>query len=152
MMRRLVLNRSASQKWANTCLTDMINISIESFKLLLNEINQIENKNIFIIIREDALLSKGASNEDRGGDRECWMQVLRGCIGTFQMFMRNVGVLSRLAYCMTWGRARNHFYLFFFSCGKSLYSRHFWMCFLSSHAVSVNGARHNNEPAHRDNK
>ncbi len=30
---------------ANTCLTDMINISIESFKLLLNEIKQIENKN-----------------------------------------------------------------------------------------------------------
>ncbi len=49
---------------ANTCLTDMINISIESFKLLLNEINQIENKNSFIIIREDALLSKGASNEE----------------------------------------------------------------------------------------
>ncbi len=42
----------------------MINISIESFKLLLNEINQIENKNSFIIIREDALLSKGASNEE----------------------------------------------------------------------------------------
>ncbi len=42
----------------------MINISIESFKLLLNEINQIENKNYFIIIREDALLSKGASNEE----------------------------------------------------------------------------------------
>ncbi len=41
----------------------MKNISIESFKLLLNEINQIENKNSFIIIREDALLSKGASNE-----------------------------------------------------------------------------------------
>ncbi len=41
----------------------MINISIESFKLLLNEINKIENKNSFIIIREDALLSKGASNE-----------------------------------------------------------------------------------------
>ncbi len=41
----------------------MINISIESFKLLLNEINQIENKNSLIIIREDALLSKGASNE-----------------------------------------------------------------------------------------
>ncbi len=40
----------------------MINISIESFKLLLNEINQIENKNSFIN-REDALLSKGASNE-----------------------------------------------------------------------------------------
>ncbi len=42
----------------------MINISIESFKLLLNEINQIENKNFFIIIHEDALLSKGASNEE----------------------------------------------------------------------------------------
>ncbi len=42
----------------------MINISIESFKLLLNEINQIENKNSFIIIREDALLSKGTSNEE----------------------------------------------------------------------------------------
>ncbi len=51
-----------NQKSANTCLTDMIHISIESF-LLLNEINQIENKNSFIIIREDALLSKGASNE-----------------------------------------------------------------------------------------
>ncbi len=33
-------------------------------KLLLNEINQIENKNSFIIIREDALLSKGESNEE----------------------------------------------------------------------------------------
>ncbi len=42
----------------------MINISIESFKLLLNEINQIENKSSFIIIREDALLSKGTSNEE----------------------------------------------------------------------------------------
>ncbi len=42
----------------------MINISIESFKLLLNEINQIENKNSFIIIREDALLSKEESNEE----------------------------------------------------------------------------------------
>ncbi len=54
-----------NQNSANTCLTDMINISIESFKLLLNEINQIENKNSFIIIiiREDALLSKGTSNE-----------------------------------------------------------------------------------------
>ncbi len=39
-----------NRKSANTCLTDMINI--ESFKLLLNEINQIENKNSFII-RED---------------------------------------------------------------------------------------------------
>ncbi len=46
-----------NRKSANTCLTDMINISIESFKLLLNEINQIENT-------EDALLSKGVSNEE----------------------------------------------------------------------------------------
>ncbi len=53
-----------NRKSANTCLTDMINISIESFKLLLNEINQIKNKNAFIIIREDALLSKGQSNEE----------------------------------------------------------------------------------------
>ncbi len=53
-----------NRKSANTWLTDMINISIESFKLLLNEINQIENKNSFIIICEDALLSKGASNEE----------------------------------------------------------------------------------------
>ncbi len=51
------------QNSVNTCLTDMINISIESFKLL-NEINQIENTNSFIIIREDALLSKGESNEE----------------------------------------------------------------------------------------
>ncbi len=53
-----------NRKSANTCLTDTINISIESFKLLLNEINQIENKNSFIIIHEDALLSKGVSNEE----------------------------------------------------------------------------------------
>ncbi len=53
-----------NRKSVKICLTDMINISIESFKLLLNKINQIENKNSFIIIREDALLSKGASNEE----------------------------------------------------------------------------------------
>ncbi len=46
-----------NRKSANTCLTDMINISIESFKLLLNKINTIENT-------EDALLSKGVSNEE----------------------------------------------------------------------------------------
>ncbi len=46
-----------NRKSANTCLTDMINISIESYKLLLNEINPIENT-------EDALLSKGVSNEE----------------------------------------------------------------------------------------
>ncbi len=55
-----------NRKSVNTCLTDMINISIERFKLLINKINQIENKNPFtiIIIREDALLSKGVSNEE----------------------------------------------------------------------------------------
>ncbi len=43
----------------------MINISIKSFKLLLNELNQIENKNFFIIIIiRDALLSIGVSNEE----------------------------------------------------------------------------------------
>ncbi len=68
MMRRLVLEQERftkmNRKSTNTCLTDMINISIESFKLLLNKINQIENKNSFIIIRGDALLSKGASDEE----------------------------------------------------------------------------------------
>ncbi len=53
-----------NRKSANTCLTDMVNISIESVNLLLNEINQIETKNSFIIICEDALLSKGESNEE----------------------------------------------------------------------------------------
>ncbi len=43
---------------------DMINIFIERFKLVLNEIKPIENKNSFviIIIRTDAFL-KCASNE-----------------------------------------------------------------------------------------
>ncbi len=52
----------------------MTNISIESFKLLLNEIKQIENKNSFIIIIiiicKDALLSKRVSNEEMGKDRQ----------------------------------------------------------------------------------
>ncbi len=42
----------------------MINIYRESFKLLLNIINQMENKNSYIIICEDALLSKDTSNEE----------------------------------------------------------------------------------------
>ncbi len=164
----------------------MINISIESFKLLLNEINQIENKNSFIIIREDTLLSKGASNEDRGSARECWKQVLGGGGGGARSMTGGAGqlivnmtktgcyyyyfiwiikslyrrisnvyeecgsIIARLAYCM--GALMQLFLFYFFSCGKSLYSRHFWMCFLSSHAVSVNGAPHNNEPAHRHKK
>ncbi len=51
-----------NRKSTNTCLTYMINI----FKLLLNEIKQIENKSSFIIIilLKDALLSKGASYEE----------------------------------------------------------------------------------------
>ncbi len=35
------------------------------------------------------------------------------------MFMRNVGVLSLLAYCMTRGRARNYFYLFIFPAERA---------------------------------
>ncbi len=58
LLSRLEQERFTKMNWksANTCLTDMINISIESFKLPLNEINQIENKNsiIIIIICEDA--------------------------------------------------------------------------------------------------
>ncbi len=44
----------------------MINICIESFKLLLHEIKQSENKNSFIIIiiHKDPFLSKGVSNEE----------------------------------------------------------------------------------------
>ncbi len=40
-----------------------MNISIQSFKWLQNEIIQIQNKNSFII-REDSFLSKGASNDE----------------------------------------------------------------------------------------
>ncbi len=67
---RLELERftKMNRNSVNKCLTDMINISIESFKLLLNDIKQIENKNSFIIIiiiiYKDAFLSKGASNEE----------------------------------------------------------------------------------------
>ncbi len=35
------------------------------------------------------------------------------------MFMRNVGVLSRLAYCMTWGRTRNNFLHFIFPAERA---------------------------------
>ncbi len=35
------------------------------------------------------------------------------------MFMKNVGVLSRLAYCMTWGRTRNYFFIYFFSAERA---------------------------------
>ncbi len=41
-----------------------IYIYIESFKLLLNEIKSNRKQNSFIIIRKDALLSKGASNKE----------------------------------------------------------------------------------------
>jgi len=48
-----------NQNTVNTCFTDMTNISVECFKLLLNKIKQIKNNNSFIIviIRKDALLS-----------------------------------------------------------------------------------------------
>ncbi len=49
----------------NAFLTDMMNISIESFELLQNEIIHIQNKNSFIIIPKDAFLSKEASNATR---------------------------------------------------------------------------------------
>ncbi len=65
---RLEQERFTKMNWnsANTCLKDMINISIESFKLPLNVIKQIKNKNSFIIIiiRKDAFLSKGVSNDE----------------------------------------------------------------------------------------
>ncbi len=57
-----------NRKSANSCLTDIEKYRKIYFKLLLNEINQIKNKNSFIIIREDALLSKGASNETANQD------------------------------------------------------------------------------------
>ncbi len=48
----------------NIFLTDMINISIESFELLQNKIIHIQNQNSFIIIHKDAFISKEASNEE----------------------------------------------------------------------------------------
>ncbi len=56
------------------------------------------------------------------------------------MFMRNVGVLSRLAYCMG---ARTQLFLFIFFLRKELILLSFLDVFLSYHA------RHNNEPAHK---
>ncbi len=49
----------------NIFLIDMMNISIESFELLQNKINHIQNKKLFhYVISKDAFLSKGASNEE----------------------------------------------------------------------------------------
>ncbi len=49
----------------------MINISIESFKLSLNEIKKIEKLIIIlIIINKDACLSKGTSNETASQDQQ----------------------------------------------------------------------------------
>ncbi len=58
-------------------------------------------------------------------------------------------VLSRLAYCMTWGRARNHFFIIIFSAERAYTPVIFGCAFCR---LSVNGARHNNEPAHRHKK
>ncbi len=49
-------------------------------------------------------------------------------IGAFQMFMRNVGVLLCLAYCMTWG-AHAMSYFYFFPMEKRIFS-FFAMVFL----------------------
>ncbi len=60
----------------------MINISIESFKLSLNEIKKIENKNSFIIIliiiNKDAFLSKGASNEETASQDQQFQSLRHG--------------------------------------------------------------------------
>ncbi len=70
--RFLKMNRS----WANTCLTDMINISIESFKWSLNEIiKHVYFIIILILINKDAFLSKGVSNEEMASQD----QQLRPC-------------------------------------------------------------------------
>ncbi len=54
-------------------------------------------------------------------------ELINHYIGAFQMFMGNVGVLSRLAYCMG---ARTQLFLFiYFFLGKSLYSCHFGRAF-----------------------
>ncbi len=67
----------------------MINISIESFKLLLNEINQIENKNSFIVIPEDALLSKVLFPALLPFGRSCYCSALCSLFLFFsQIFLR----------------------------------------------------------------
>ncbi len=50
--------------------------------------------------------------------------------------------------------ARTQPFMYLFFPAERAYTPSFLddMCFLSSHAVSVNGARHNNEPAHRHKK
>ncbi len=71
----LILSRNTSQKLnrnsANTCLTDMINIFIECYKLLQqNNSNQkLKTLSLAYVIRKDAFLSKGVSNEEIWGVR-----------------------------------------------------------------------------------
>ncbi len=69
-------------------------------------------------------------------------------IGAFQVVMRSVVVISHLLYDM---EAPAQSLAFFFLRKELKMLCHFW-CFLSSHAHSMNEARHNNEPAHRHNK
>ncbi len=66
------------------------------------------------------------------------------------MFMRNVGVLSRLAYCMG-ARMQLLFFIFFF-LRKELILLSFLDVLSVVSCSLVNGARHNNEPAHRHKK
>ncbi len=63
-------------------------------------------------------------------------------------------IIALSLYCMTWGRARNHFYFFIFFSAERAYTPVIFGCALSRlmQTVSVNGARHNNEPAHRHKK
>ncbi len=48
-----------NRKTANTCLRDMIHISIEIFKLLLNEINKKKQKLFYIYILQITVSSGG---------------------------------------------------------------------------------------------
>ncbi len=50
------------------------------------------------------------------------------------------------------GARTQSFFFFFFFHAERAYTPVNFGCALSSHAVSVNGARHNYEPAHRHKK
>ncbi len=66
------------------------------------------------------------------------------------MFMGNVGVLSRFAYCM--GERTQLFLFIYFFLRKELILRSFLDVLSVVSCSLVNGARHNNEPAHRHKK
>ncbi len=66
------------------------------------------------------------------------------------MFMRNVGVLSRLAYCM--GACMQSFLLIYFFLQIELILLTFLDVLSVVSCSLVNGARQNNKPAHRHKK